>query len=523
MYDKQSLETFANYQDVKTKTLNWCDKLQKSGLLNSEQYDSCVTTFQDATSGVLPKEFKSPNTGMERNYSLYDTRTKELSSNVSGENTNIVMLVTHNGLYMGCKNDNSLYFISDINDSKVNQQEIYYTLIPQSNNIYMIMSSYGKYLIANSGPSTGDSTIPKSQSSRQDWCAAFTGKSMGPMTNWNVKVLESDNNNNNQVTFESVQLSNFFLSSSQNTEDDSLIISYGNDDTNIWKMIPKDITTSKSETTNYSAEYIVAKDNILASYSKNKAEIICVNAFKDALINLKDTVKNNYINIENYVYEIMNNQIPNDTNTNTNTNNTIAIKKPLNRDPNKYPIEDPNEDAIEDSNNKDSFEGFKEEANINMTTNDKTTVTNNIINMKNDYIQQIDEDISNIDIMLSELKKKESDINNDYNTYTKSISNKISELKNKIKQNNIIMDRQKTNYDELNNDFSYFDSKKEKSDKQEKTAELNINLISNYSNNNSLLTKVYPFIIFIIILCLLYLIYVTYKKFMINIYPQYSS
>ena len=85
------------------------------------------------------------------------------------------------------------------------------------------------------------------------------------------------------------------------------------------------------------------------------------------------------------------------------------------------------------------------------------------------------------------------------------------------------MDRQKTNYDELNNDFSYFDSKKEKSDKQEKTAELNINLISNYSNNNSLLTKVYPFIIFIIILCLLYLIYVTYKKFMINIYPQYSS
>ena len=78
----------------------------------------------------------------------------------------------------------------------------------------------GKYLIANAGPQdANDKTIPTGQSSRQDWCSAFTGKTIGPMTSWNVKKYESESSNDSlsTVTFESIQLSNFFLSSTIKT------------------------------------------------------------------------------------------------------------------------------------------------------------------------------------------------------------------------------------------------------------------------------------------------------------------
>ena len=32
------------------------------------------------TTGILPKEFKAPTTGMDRNYSLYNTRSEKLTS-----------------------------------------------------------------------------------------------------------------------------------------------------------------------------------------------------------------------------------------------------------------------------------------------------------------------------------------------------------------------------------------------------------------------------------------------------------
>ena len=98
--NSNSIETYANYQDVKTKTQNWCKKMFNVKLLTPDQFDSCIATFQDATSGVLPKEFKTPSTGLGRNYSLYNYGSKELTSNVTGENSNTIMLVNNEGYYM---------------------------------------------------------------------------------------------------------------------------------------------------------------------------------------------------------------------------------------------------------------------------------------------------------------------------------------------------------------------------------------------------------------------------------------
>ena len=558
LYDKQNtmqnanrnsmdIESFVNYQDVKTKTLNWCNKMQKTGLLTSDQFDECVSTFKDTTTGFLPKEFPVPNTGIPRNYSLYNTRIKSLVPNISGENTNTVMLVNNMGFYMGCNSDNSVYFTKDINSDTVNQQEIYFTLVPQNNTVYSIMSSYGKYLIANNGPNDiNDKTIPAGQSSRQDWCSSFTGKTTGPMTNWNVKNYETENNNGgiSKVTFEAVQISNFFLSSNQNSQDNSLQIVYGSDDTTLWKMIPKQVDNndSQSDSANASTEYLVKKDNIVTNLSTIKSQIICIQAFIDTLVKLQDMVKNNYSNIQNYVFQILSGTVT-DISSSINPINPIPTTDPQELDP--FPtladeiidqdiLSNPENAGPGDSKASENtvpnttqsnptqpiVEGFAN-SDINMSIDEKNAVINTIINMQNTYLQQIDSDLSRFNILLTELKTKETTIDSDYNIFLTDLANKLSEVKSNIARNNDIMNRQKHTYDKLNSDYEYIEGKKDKTEKKDEISKLNIDLVSNYSNNNSTLVKVYPLIIFIIILCLLYLCYSTYGKFMSNVYVHY--
>ena len=141
--------------------------------------------------------------------------------------------------------------------------------------------------------------------------------------------------------------------------------------------------------------------------------------------------------------------------------------------------------------------------------------------MKNNYLQQIESDISNINILLSELKKTELEVDNDYKKFLNDLASKLSETKQKIEKNNVIIDRQKDNYDKLNNDYSYIDTQKEKTEKLDEIAKINTDLISKTSSNNATLVTVYPFIIFIMILLLIYLVYLTYHKFMKNIYANY--
>lgn len=550
MQNTMGIESFVNYQDVKTKTLNWCNKMQKTGLLTSDQFDECVSTFKDATTGFLPKEFPIPNTGIPRNYSLYNTRIKSLVPNVSGENTNTVMLVNNMGFYMGCNSDNSVYFTKDINSDTVNQQEIYFTLVPQNNTVYSIMSSYGKYLIANNGPNDiNDTTIPSipaGQSSRQDWCSSFTGKTTGPMTNWNVKNYETENNNGgiSKVTFEAVQISNFFLSSNQNSQDNSLQIVYGSDDTTLWKMIPKQVDNNDSQSdsanASISTEYLVKKDDIITNLSTIKSQIGCIQGFIDTLVKLQDNIKNNYVNIQNYVFQILSGTIT-DISSANNPINPQPTTDPQEVDP--FPTLDSiiiDQDILSSPENagpgdskaseikldaaaaasKAKFEAFANSG-INMSIDEKNAAINTIINMQNTYLQQIDVDISKFNVLLTELKTKETTIDSDYNIFLTDLSTKLSEVKSNIARNNDIMNRQKHTYDKLNSDYEYIEGKKGKTEKRDEISKLNIDLVSNYSNNNSTLVKVYPLIIFIIILFLLYLCYSTYGKFMSNVYVHY--
>ena len=279
---KQTLEPFASYQDVKTKTINWCKQMQKVGLLTSAQYNQCIATFANQ-SGTLPKEFKVPATGLGRNFSLYDIKTadnnndSQLSSSISGGNSNNVMLVTESGLYMGCKPDNSIYFIKNINDATINQQELYFTLVPRADNVYAIMSPYERYLITDT-----------------NWITSFTGTDIGPMSSWTINKID-----NNKATFESKQYTGFYMSLTD--EGNSLVIKYGNSDSGTWLMIPKQASKNNNNTndtgTYAGADYIKSAGELLQTYKNAKTEILCLDELQKSIKTLQDKLMYNYTTI----------------------------------------------------------------------------------------------------------------------------------------------------------------------------------------------------------------------------------
>ena len=277
MNKKETIENFSNYNDVKTKTINWCTKMQSEGLLTPEQFDDCVATFKDVKTGILPKEFKVPSTGMDRNYSLYNTRSEKLTPKLTDENTNTVMLVTNTGDYMGCDSNNELYFVRNIDDSTLNQQELYFKLIPQNNNVYSIMSPYGKYLISNT-----------------EWGAGFSGTSIGNMSSWIVSKI------NNKVIFESIQFAGFYLSFKNSTE--PLKIIYGKNESVQWLMIPKKETQFNNKYGEFSGvEYKVTKENILSKIKNLKVDKFALTNIKNAAETLKTIITTNFNNIDSFM------------------------------------------------------------------------------------------------------------------------------------------------------------------------------------------------------------------------------
>ena len=484
MYKKtnsNSIENFTNYQDVKTKTINWCKKMQSEGLLTPEQYDNCVSTFKDVTSGVLPKEFDVPATGMSRNYSLYNTRSTKLTPKLSGDNTNTVMIVTNTGLYMACNSNNDLYYVKDINDSTLNQNEFYFTLVPQNNDVYSIMSPYNKYLITNT-----------------EWGAVFSGTTIGTMSSWNVSKVED------KVILESIQYNGFHLSFQD--EDKPLKIIYGKDESTQWLMIAKKETSENDKYGEYTGvEYLVTKEMILTKIKNITIDKLALDNIKKGLITLQNNIRDNYNEAESYLQ--------------TKLDNLKKLYTVSSQDYNTR-INSINESStITPDLQQSLIDSIPKPVGINLSDNEINILILNISNMKNYYLQVIQEEISKIDLKITEL-----DITptiQDYNTFILDIQNEITNVKSRIEQNNIIMSRQRDNYEKINEDVYYIENKQNKYENLDKKLKLNLDIVDGYKAQTSLLVKIYPFIIVLLLLFLIYLIYITSIKFKENIYDIY--
>jgi hypothetical protein len=475
-------EHFTTYQDVKIKTVNWCSKMKDTGLITPDQYDKCVTTFADAKSGLLPSAIKEPSTGMQRTYSLYNTRSKKLSPSLStDDNSNTVMFVTHTGLYMACNSNNGLYYVKDINDSKINQNDLYFVLVNQSDDVYYILSPYGKYLLTDT-----------------NWGASFSGTSIGSMASWLLSKI------NDKITLESYQYRDYYLSFVD--KDSPLQIIYGENDSMQWTMIPKTATNSNDNIGEYTGvEYKLVQNNILTALSNTSLDQISLNLVKKALVKLQDNIRENYNKIEKH------------------------MRAKLNYEVNLYNISNKQyENSMESLNSsstisKDAYQSLADSipkpSGLTISTNDINAIIYNIANAKNTYIQSLENEINSINLKITKLNLDQP--MNDYNLFMVDIQNEIANATQRIQQNNLIMGRQKDNYDTLNNDVSYIDTRKDKVEKLDKTLKLNLDIVDGYKSQSSLLLKLYPFIIIILILFLIYLTYSTIIKFKANIYDKY--
>jgi len=341
------------------------------------------------------------------------------------------------------------------------------------------MSAYGKYLKIDQE----STTIVKNQT--ENLTVSFSGTIIDTMSTWNI--TKYDSNQNVKAKFETAYINNFFLSSSISTQtnssgNNSLTVSYGDDDSIIWQMIAIPKSTSTDSINNSNVAYLVTKENILHSVISNKSKIICLSNIKNALTKLQDNVRSNYVNIDNHVQQVLSNM---------------------------------------DNGGNGGNGGSGGSGGISISNDDMNTVTNNLLNMKNNYLQQIQNDINRVNSELSDLKKNEENIENDYKTYLNEVSTKLDSVNSQIEQNKIIMNRQKNEYDTLNSDYSYIDKKKTKVKNIDTIAKVNSNLISSGGAQNSSLLKIYPVVIFISFLIMIYLIYITYKKFMNNVYYNY--
>lgn len=494
-------EHFANYQDVKTKTLNWCNKMQKVGLLTPDQFNQCVSSFKDASAGLLPKNFKTPQTGMQRNYSLYNSNTqqKDLTSDITGDNTNTIMLANIDGLTLGCKTDNSIYLISNINDPKINQSEMYFTLVPQNEDVYAILSPYGKYLIANT-----------------DYTASFTGTSIGPMASWKITKITTTTNqkadNSSNVIISSLQFNDFSLVYDTSTSDkkaNPFKIIYGRADNMIWTMTSKlqNNENNGNETSNYDGvEYYVAKENILQKIKTTNAQKICIQEAIKTFTKLSEQIGNNFNNIINYV------------------------NKKLSDDQNTYKLSLLDYETRVNSLNQNSMINEVARANIlstipppsglNISDDDIMIAINKITNNKNALLQNLQSNI------LNPLKQKLDELNGlnletDYNKFLDAVKTDIDDTNNRISQNNTIMNRQKDTYTKINRNYSNQITKQKKIQDTDNIANANIQMINNFNEQNSYLNKVYPVAIFILAILTIYLSYITFIKFRDNIYMNY--
>lgn len=581
-FAKRKNEQFLNYQEAKTKTLNWCDKMKNVNLITSDQFNQCVATYKESSSGVLPNQAISPVLGMEEDYSLYNTRLTTLSSNLLNENTNTVMFLNNTGMYMGCDSNNNVYFVKDIHESNVNQKELTFNFVPKNSEVYVLMSSYGKYLIANIGVNDSDAKIPTSQSSSQEWNASFNGITIGPMVTWKIKKYESDNDNLTKVSFESFQMSNYFLSStineqiikknptlvapivlpentakansgelyygkgvSQDEEDyygvkkynttntilKSLVINYGNDDTNIWKIIPIKTQTSNQSIDTLKATYVADKNSMISNLASSTVKQICIKEYINALQNLKDTINSKYINIENYVNDkinIVNNDVlimsseqqnarGSDSDDSEVDNKVSEMTKPGVTTATTKPATEQISPLQRNMQNNMQLN----EQNINMTYNDKLELMNNIKTGQTNYLNQINQDISSLSQLLSTSTRDNTIKQNEYNTYLSNLSNQLATINTSIQNNITQINQYSSEYTKLSSDITYFNNKKNEIEKIDNISTLNKDMLSKYNDSNSGLIKIYPMILFILLLIILYLMYITYQKFMENIYYNY--
>lgn len=495
--NQSNKEGFLDYQDVKTKTMNWCNKMQQSGLLNADQFNQCIASFKDVTSGPNSSGISASKAGMSIDFSLYNTRAKKLSASISstGENANIIMFMTPDNMTLACKEDGSLYQVSDIDNPSVNQKELYFTLSPINENAFSILSPYGKFLVTNNSYSAG-----------------FIGKSIGPLATWNIiKITDADTNfgNISKIMLESVQFPDYHLVYDVDTS--SLSIQSGKNDTMVWSIMAKpDNSNIPLDNSSFGAsQFLVLKESILAKYKRNKLIKLALASAIAAVRKQSEQVSKNYEDIKSYIENYLQRQMQLYKATSIDYKTRLdSIEK------NSMIPSDVKENLIANTPRPQG---------LDITSDIINKVTTAIQNKRNITIQYIN---TNALIPLQqqlETFTSEDTSQLEYDDLIANIKTQIENINNEIAQNHKIIERQKDKYNSFMDDYQYESDNIDRLDKVDKLAELNMKMLDKYKTQKSYLTKIYPVIIFFLFIGIIYLCYSTFVKFKNNVWAQYKD
>ena len=502
------MEYFTNQQDIKTKTLNWCHKLQQTDLLTTDQFNQCITTFNDDADGTVPKNFKTPQTGMSRNYSLYNTKSKDIdakiNNNDSGEtsNTNKVMLSTNKGMTLACKNDNTIYLVLDINDSSVIQNELYFTLVPHNTNtqtdvsVYSILSPYGKYLVVNT-----------------DYDASFTGISTGTIAKWNIsKITTSNEKTDNNIMLESSQYSNHYLIYDDSDFVKKLKITQGKSDDTIWSMKSKQ-ELNNNDNTQYNKnniieigeKYKMLKESLIQDISKNEINKICITELINTYNNLSTEITDIFTKNIDYINNYLTNQ------------QKIYISSNIDYQIQKNSIIENN--MISLSSRQNIIKSIPLPLGLNIANNDipliinkiKITLTKLLSDIQNNKILPLQKHLDDLN------KPTSKDIDKEFSTFLSSLNIDNEHVENNIKQNNAIIDRQNQEYNKINNKYNTNMTKLKRLENVNIVADVNNELNNKLNTQHIYKKKLYLFINIILLIIIIYFSYYTFIKFKQNI------
>ena len=277
------------YQNFRTKTINWCQNLQKAGIFSNDQMDSCIASV-DLTGTNNQLSFQTPPSGPELNYSIYNKTPVNIKNTFDIVPQNRNFITNSQGAYLSEDASGSIYFnTANIDTSDVNQPDLIWTLIAQQTQSlqhYAIASPYGHYLIANA-----------------DYSVTSNGTAIGPASLWTISITDS------HIIAESVMYTGYYLNFDPNFS--AMTLTLDKNEFSAWTLYPvltDTISTPAQQSTNTVQILSNQKQQILTTLQNMQKHLLALQSSIQALDQLSSIVNDRYIRVKEYILSSLNTQ-----------------------------------------------------------------------------------------------------------------------------------------------------------------------------------------------------------------------